>query len=638
MAQTGQTGLPGLTLPLDYTPDTDDHQVMFPRGLDWKVVERGACKYVAALDILCTFANILTNIRFHTLREIFIMRMINDLTEEEGWHWREKISRVRWVHAIKAAFKRNKNDVTSSMLKWVIDERRWRAFLFKQSGFTLAFDAIFKSDTVIGSELHQKFKQLVDPFEQKMDEKDSSKSWKIVDPARYPLAYGITRVVHNETIHFDNCLNAIGKGFPLFLCIPGSGAAAADPLCPKVQTMPINPGPPPQEYDRWGREVEPKPYSWCDERSQLLPCDLTLKNGQWCITSYINGLHPRKDQQLYITIQEIINQCMQPWGGCLAQWSARWNRISHSRAVFQSPLGRLVVPECLFDDRALDWIDWKVDKWRQRRSIKLPEPAEFDSSKIPQRKVNLTEKFGSTGIQVIVQLESVFLKPRKELGEGWNMVASDHWHLQGHLNEHICATAVYCFGQENLARYGFQFRQRSDESQKVLNSREYEHQPVWADVCREVFGYEMDGDDLSVYQCLGWVPIPERRLVAFPNTMETRSIYSLEDVSKPGRCKLLTLSLVDPHMRIISTSKALPQQPELWAPRQQLINTFLRSKLPQELVDMVQQYLSEAEDGPLSPERHKLITQASVASRRMLEKNQKKIFGLPKSHNPWRTW
>lgn len=318
------------------------------------------------------------------------------------------------------------------MLKWVLDECRWRAFLFRQSGSTstLVFDAIVKSDDQISIELSERLKELVKPLEEKFGRQESSTSQMIVDPSRYPLAYGRTRVLLDNIINIDNCLRSIGKGTPLFLHEANRTATSSED---HLQTAPTSPGPPPPEYDRWGHGIESKPYSWCDENFQLLPCDLSLQNGLWCITSYINDLHPVQHQQLYTTLEEIINQCVQPWNECLAQWSVRWNRVPLSRVVFTPRLRNLVVPEGLYDDRVLDWIDWKVDQWRERRSIKFPEPGEFDSSKIPKPKLNLVEKFGHSGMQVLVQLGAVLLEPPKTSGPERRVLNRGQWHLQGHL-------------------------------------------------------------------------------------------------------------------------------------------------------------------------------------------------------------
>jgi hypothetical protein len=148
----------------------------------------------------------------------------------------------------------------------------------------------------------------------------------------------------------------------------------------------------------------------------------------------------------------------------------------------------------------------------------------------------------------------------------------------------------------------------------------------------------MKQQEITAFQRLGNIPVREGRLLAFPNTLEMRSLYSLKDQSEPGRCKILTLSLVDPHMRILSTANVPPQQMEWWTPRQRLINVFLQSKLPQELVDMVQNYLVELRDGPMSPEEHSSLMDDFKASRRAGETNQRKNFGLPPTHNWWRDW
>jgi hypothetical protein len=111
----------------------------------------------------------------------------------------------------------------------------------------------------------------------------------------------------------------------------------------------------------------------------------------------------------------------------------RWNRVPLSRVVFTPRLRNRVVPEGLYDDRVLDWIDWKVDQWRERRSIKFPEPSEFDSSKIPKPKLNLVEKFGHSGMQVLVQLGAVLLEPPKRSGPERRVLNRGQWLLQGHL-------------------------------------------------------------------------------------------------------------------------------------------------------------------------------------------------------------
>jgi hypothetical protein len=319
------------------------------------------------------------------------------------------------------------------MIKWVIDECRWRAFLFKKLGLTLVFDAIIKSDAVISSQVHDKLKVLALPLEETRVMGQSFNSQKIVDPARHPLAYGVTRVIQNEVINMDHCLKSIGRGVPLSLH-EADPLAAPEEINQRAKTTPEFTGPtqPPPRVDPWGSPPELPPYRWCDEKFQLIPCDLSLHQDRWRITSYVNDLHPAHHRELYTVIEEIINQCVQPWNECLAHWTARWNRIPLRRVVFRPPLRNVVVPEGLFDDTALEWIAWKVDRWRKRRSIKLPEPAEFHSSKFPQPNLDLVQQFGPTGIQVLVQLEIVSLNPAK-VGAKSQLVIKNDWHLQGHM-------------------------------------------------------------------------------------------------------------------------------------------------------------------------------------------------------------
>lgn len=67
-------------------------------------------------------------------------------------------------------------------------------------------------------------------------------------------------------------------------------------------------------------------------------------------------------------------------------------------------------------------------------------------------------------------------------------------------------------------------------------------------------------------QHIGDVALREGRLVTFPNIWQTRLLpFELEDKTKPGHVNLLTLHLIDPNRRIISTSRVPPQQRDWWA-------------------------------------------------------------------------
>jgi hypothetical protein len=79
----------------------------------------------------------------------------------------------------------------------------------------------------------------------------------------------------------------------------------------------------------------------------------------------------------------------------------------------------------------------------------------------------------------------------------------------------------------------------------------------------EVFGCENEGPTI---QNIGSVVTSEDRLLTWPNVLQHQvQPFSLEDPTKPGHRKILALFLVDPHIRIISTSVVPPQQRDWWA-------------------------------------------------------------------------
>ena len=110
-------------------------------------------------------------------------------------------------------------------------------------------------------------------------------------------------------------------------------------------------------------------------------------------------------------------------------------------------------------------------------------------------------------------------------------------------NEYICATALYCYSNENIENITLAFRQLSSiEAVMEINyPRDYH------DWLPAVFGCEDGGPGL---QFVGSVDTREGRLLTFPNILQHQvQPFSLVDPSKPGHRKILALFLVDPHLR-----------------------------------------------------------------------------------------
>jgi hypothetical protein len=106
-----------------------------------------------------------------------------------------------------------------------------------------------------------------------------------------------------------------------------------------------------------------------------------------------------------------------------------------------------------------------------------------------------------------------------------------------------------------------------------------------------IFGFDegIDGRHrCQITQELGNVACREGRLLTFPNSLQRRvSPFSLVNRSRPGYCKVLSLFLVDPHRRIISSANVPPQRDDWTREKRELVNHMLSERLPVELQQMI---------------------------------------------------
>ncbi|KAK0721775.1 hypothetical protein B0T26DRAFT_700267 [Lasiosphaeria miniovina] len=168
------------------------------------------------------------------------------------------------------------------------------------------------------------------------------------------------------------------------------------------------------------------------------------------------------------------------------------------------------------------------------------------------------EEYAGKGLQVIVKMASIELTPEKP------EFAPGGWHVEGQMNEHIVATAIYYLDSENITESHLDFR-----------AMVCSYQDDWG-VERDGFGWmeQSYGARLgtisgsSCMQHYGSVITSEGRLLAFPNVFHHRvSGFKLADPTKPGHRRFIALWLVDPLTRIISTANVPPQQGKWWEDR-----------------------------------------------------------------------
>ncbi|KAL2852411.1 hypothetical protein BJY01DRAFT_259970 [Aspergillus pseudoustus] len=268
--------------------------------------------------------------------------------------------------------------------------------------------------------------------------------------------------------------------------------------------------------------IPPKPsslawYSPFSRKFQCMPCDIEFPGDSGCrIVSYINTLHPKKNRPLYEVLEKIVAQTIPLWDITLSNVKNDKLRIDPGRVSYDPS-----------SPGSTSWSDWE-----ENRDIVQPEPGDFDPKK------------------VIVKLSNIELTPEKPEYHGGT------WHVEGALNEHICATAIYYYDSKNITESSLAFRQRIFYDD-VFDFLDYEQN--YHEFLQRIFGMAQDVESRG-------------RLLTFPNMLQhCVSPFGLADTSKPGHRKILALFLSE----------------EWWEEKRDAIFIVLPKRLPRELQDMV---------------------------------------------------
>ncbi|RAL06716.1 DUF4246 domain-containing protein [Aspergillus homomorphus CBS 101889] len=232
--------------------------------------------------------------------------------------------------------------------------------------------------------------------------------------------------------------------------------------------------------------------------------------------------------------------------------------------------------------------DWKRGQTANPIFGPWPCDHEFDSPRNHDYySVSLEDQFRKQGLQVIVQVFSMDLTPEGCGDDGAHAYLGDpEFHVDGMLNEHIVATAHFCYSAENITESRISYQQRDR-----LHISGHQPDPF---CIYKVYGIPPSpgpGEDTNALplQTLGSVAVTQGRFLMWPNALRYKRLpFSLLDPSRPGHQRCVVLWLVDPHYRICSTRNVPPQQHGWWR-NAVLANsaTTPLSTLPQELMDMV---------------------------------------------------
>ncbi|KAI1204944.1 uncharacterized protein F4807DRAFT_300951 [Annulohypoxylon truncatum] len=531
-----------------------------------------------------------------TYREIRMMDFINRITDQCGWEekvfdnsivddWQKK------TDSIQSGVLNGDVFLSKNMFDYCIEELRVKAKQAKVTGIVDVMDAdmaVAKSDIIIPSSLAEALKASVKSLE---DVPEVKKNWQpksdqtvlnLVDPSLFPVVYGTTRVLPYGHIPLHNCTSSAGEG------------ETTMPFTRRLGTTP--------------------PSRWASH--QWLPTDINWSEAGLKIASYINDLHPEDHDDMYKLLEEFVAAAVTLWEECISFVPLRHPRIgvderSKPNVKFYLPEGvHFAIPDSYVEYTMTDGRRCyrkgyencrEYQEWFHQHKIGWPEPRIGIGCEriIPEAhgtpratKVNLRTSF-PLGIQVVFKFTNIHLSPEKPHFKG------ESWSVEGALNDRIVATAIYDYDVENVTDSRVDFRQyiRDETPENGLHYSEQESR------------WFLETD--SPFQEIGHVNIRPGRMLAYPNVFQHQvRPFQLRDPTKPGHRKILTMFLIDPNIRIISTGVVPPQRRDWWARQIALISPF--SKLPTEVFDMIMNFV---EGFPMSLEEAKAVRETVLEER-----------------------
>lgn len=275
----------------------------------------------------------------------------------------------------------------------------------------------------------------------------------LLHPSLFPLEYGVSRILPTGKVPLDRCVEYIGLG----------------EICPVPSVLEDQRSP--ERRPSWQNMKGLLPWG----SYQWLPSEVTFDdNGVAKIDSYINNLHPDVHQPLYEVLSKAVGKAVPLWEECLS-WFHDRTRLPVSGCGdmdLECPAYPGLTDEEMENVHELDekerW--WEREfHWRNYLSehleearVRHPSPAQ-DYVPLEQviedkllRRLDLHSDF-SGGLEIILKLATIHLTPEQPQYSGSN------WHVEGALNEHIRATALFYYDSENVTDSYLEFRQHVDE-------------------------------------------------------------------------------------------------------------------------------------------------------------------------------
>ncbi|TFK66459.1 hypothetical protein BDN72DRAFT_145431 [Pluteus cervinus] len=539
------------------------------------------------------------------------MRLLNAITDKPDWQEKvfdETISN-KWK---KEALAAPGVDISQKMIDWAIEEARYKSNLplFTSHGAIRVFDGdVVKSDTVIPQSVKEALQRATAPLENvPANQRDwhpgsNGQVLDLVHPSLFPLVYGKSRILPDSLTTLEDFAKRCGEG--VTLRVPPEDETG---VARKKQQYGV-------DYGRQDRLYSQK-FQW-------LPCEVDISGERAKITSYINNLHPQHHPELYTVVEDIITNIIPLWNASLtpllSMYYTQTKRIHFFGPEFL-PIPEETYPPRLAGESETDYWNRRENWERDNRELIPPEPGTFSPPFIspsdagpsgelkPEKVVDLKRDFGDRGLQVIVKLANIHLTPEKPSYPGGT------WHVEGQMNEHICASAIYYYDNDNISPSSLAFRQMSAES----DASDWSYAQDDHDWFPTLFDCHQHGSPL---QDIGGVTTKEGRVITFPNILQHQvQPFQLADPTRPGHRKILALFLVDPHIRVISTANVPCQRRDWWS---QTIQESVyggvekdKTRFNQLPVELMGKVVEEVEGFPISLEEAKILREELMEERK----------------------
>ena len=490
----------------------------------------------------------------YTVRERTMLALMNELTDFH--EWQRAIFDPEFTFEWKSAKIMSGMDITRPMADWCVEEVKYYVPEYVHSTIIPTIDGgVIKSDILIPKSLHNEVNRAAANLRNtSVQTSPTDQVLETVDPFLYPFSWERTRTLHFEApLSISDCIKRSGVG--------------------QLARQPDERDCPVKERSKYRNDMA------FSRRFQFLPFEITFGDtrsgeGRSKITSYINNVHPIKHLPFYNTLESFIDKIIPSLNRTIMALKAPSyeNVRLHVADLGRNPIIKKDVDNfCPTEQRAI--IDFVDGQGRYRDWL----------------FVDLKKEFWNIGLQFILHIQEISLDRNRPAFSG------EEWHVQGQRNERICATTVYVLSCKNTTPASLSFRRRVHTEEASL-AKGYIQEPPFAP---EIYGAK-SGD--PVIQHMGDIELREGRVVTYSNIFQTRLLpFELKDPGQLGHVKLLTMHLIDPNRRMMSTAMVPCQRKDWWADEIRRQNASIY-RLPAEvwknIVDMVEGYpigMDEAE-------------------------------------------